>query len=126
VAELLAGKSRGPSGRHHAGQDLRGEGPLKDRDVQLSLSPAEADKLHSALEEYLESGNESPEVERAYRLLGWRILAARTGSSSGSGLTARLASIAREAGSLEEFEAARDEELGPIMDRLESPENRDP
>jgi hypothetical protein len=44
----------------------------------------------------------------------------------GSGLTGRMAALAREAGSVEEYEAARDEALGPILDGLESAENRDP
>lgn len=90
--------------------------------MDISLSPAEADALHSTLEDLLESGAGTPELERAYRLVGWRLLAAR----GGTGLTGRLADMAREAETLEEFEAARDEELGPIIKRLESPENRDP
>ena len=44
----------------------------------------------------------------------------------GAGLTGRMAELARNAGSVEEYEAARDEALGPILDGLESAENRDP
>ncbi len=58
----------------------------------------------------------------AYRILAWRILAAK----GGPGLTGRMAEIARRAGTVEEYEAARDRALGPILDGLESPENRDP
>jgi hypothetical protein len=78
--------------------------------------------LHLTLEEVLEAGAAPAVLERPHRLLAWRALAAR----DGSGLTARLAAIAREANTLEEFEAARDDELGPILDGLESAENRDP
>ncbi len=90
--------------------------------VDLSLSIEEADALHAAIEDRLESGRENPELERAYRLLGWRILAAR----GGTGLTGRMAALAKEASSLDEYEAARDLELGPIIEGLESGENRDP
>jgi len=90
--------------------------------VDLSLSIEEADALHAAIEDRLESGRENPELERAYRLLGWRILAARRGT----GLTGRMAALAKEASSLDEYEAARDLELGPIIEGLESGENRDP
>jgi hypothetical protein len=93
-----------------------------DRPVHLHLTLEEADALHAALENLLEAGTAPANLERPHRLLAWRALAAR----DGSGLTARLATIAREANSLEEFEAARDEELGPILDGLESAENRDP
>jgi len=96
--------------------------PEDEPKVDLSLSLEEADALHAAIEERLETGQEIPELERAYRLLGWRILAAR----GGSGLTARMAALAREVGGLEEYEAARDRELGPIIQGLESGENRDP
>ncbi len=37
-----------------------------------------------------------------------------------------MAELAREAKSLEEYEAARDRTLGPLLDGLESAENRDP
>ncbi len=93
-----------------------------DRPVHLHLTLEEAEALHAALEELLEAGAAPAVLERPHRLLAWRALAAR----DGSGLTARLAAIAREANTLEEFEAARDDELGPILDGLESAENRDP
>ena len=94
----------------------------EDHPVNLQLTLEEADALHAALEDLLERGAAPAILERPHRLLAWRALAAR----GGSGLTARLAAIARVAGTLEEFEAARDEELGPILDGLESAENRDP
>jgi hypothetical protein len=90
--------------------------------LELRLSLDEADALHAALEELLEGGREDPRLERSYRLLGWRMLAAR----GGTGLTGRLAEVAREAETLEEYEAARDRALGPILDGLEGAENRDP
>lgn len=93
-----------------------------DRPVRLQLSVDEAEALHAVLEDLLETGTAPPALERPHRLLAWRTLAA----SDGAGLTARLATVAREAETLEEFEAARDEELGPILDGLESAENRDP
>ena len=93
-----------------------------DRPVHLHLTLEEAEALHAALEGLLEAGDAPEILERPHRLLAWRALAAR----DGSGLTARLAAIAREATTLEEFEAARDEELGPILEGLESAENRDP
>jgi hypothetical protein len=93
-----------------------------DPPVELRLSLDEADALHAALEEWLEGGPEDPRLERSYRLLGWRILAAK----GGTGLTGRLAELAREAETLEEYEAAREETLGPVLDGLESAENRDP
>jgi hypothetical protein len=93
-----------------------------DPPVELRLSLDEADSLHAALEELLEEGREDPHLERSYRTLGWRILAAR----GGTGLAGRLAALAREAETLEEYEAARDRALGPILDGLESAENRDP
>ena len=93
-----------------------------DRPVHLHLTLKEAEALHAALEGLLEAGAAPETLERPHRMLAWRALAAR----DGSGLTARLAAIAREATTLEEFEAARDEELGPILDGLESAENRDP
>ncbi len=95
---------------------------LDDRPVHLHLTLEEAEALHAALESLLEAGDAPEILECSHRLLAWRALAAR----DGSGLTARLAAIAREATTLEEFEAARDEELGPILDGLESAENRDP
>jgi hypothetical protein len=90
--------------------------------VELRLSLDEAEALHAALEEMLEEGREDPRLEHSYRVLGWRILAVR----GGTGLTGRLAELAREAESLEEYEAARERVLGPILDGLESGENRDP
>jgi hypothetical protein len=93
-------------------------GPL----VELTLSLEEAQALHAVLEGLLEGGTEEPTLERAYRLLGWRILAAK----GGTGLTGRISGFAREAGSLEEFEAAREGMLGPILEGLERGENRDP
>lgn len=94
----------------------------EDRPVHLHLTLAEADALHAALEDLLETVPTPALLERPHRLLAWRAVAAR----DGSGLTARLAAIAREANTLEEFEAARDEELGPILEGLESAGNRDP
>ena len=94
----------------------------EDRPVHLRLTLEEADALHAALEDLLERGAAPAVLGRPHRLLAWRALAA----GDGSGLTARLAAIAREASTLEEFEAARDEELGPILQGLESAENRDP
>ncbi len=93
-----------------------------DPPVELRLSLDEADTLHAALEELLEGGREDPRLERSYRVLGWRILAIR----GGTGLTGRLAGLAREAETLEEYEATRERALGPILDGLESAENRDP
>ena len=90
--------------------------------VDIILSPEEADVLHSVLEGLLESGREDPILQRCYRVVGWRILAAR----GGTGLTGRVATLARQAGTLEEYETARDEALGPILDGLERGENRDP
>ena len=89
-------------------------------DLRLPLKTAEA--LHILLEDLLESGHEDAELQRAYRILTWRILAAK----GGTGLTRRMAEFAREAESVEEYEAARDRFLGPILDGLESTENRDP
>ena len=82
----------------------------------------EAEALHALVECLLESGELDPRLEHSYRLLGWRILAAR----GGKGLTERIADLAREAESLEEYEAARERELGPVLDGLERGENRDP
>ena len=93
-----------------------------DHRVELRLSLDEADALHAALEGLLEDGREDPLLKRSYRVLGWRILAAK----GGTGLTERLAGLAREAGSLEEYEAARERTLGPILEGLQRGENRDP
>ena len=90
--------------------------------VELSLSLDEAESLHALLEDLLEKEGVDQGLERSYRLLGWRILAAR----GGTGLTGRIAVLAREADTLEEYEEARDLELGPVLDGLESAENRDP
>ena len=91
-------------------------------EVELRLSPDEAEALHALLEDLLEGGETNPHLERSYRILGWRILAAR----GGTGLTGRIAHLARDAHSLEEYEAARDQALGPVLDGLERGENRDP
>ena len=90
--------------------------------MDIALSLEEATALHSAVEDLLEGGRGDPLLERCYRMLGWRILTAR----GGAGLTGRMAELARQAGTLEEYEAARDEALGPILDGLERGENRDP
>lgn len=90
--------------------------------VELSLSLEEAETLHAALEVLLEGGPREPRLQRTYRLLGWRILAAR----GGAGLTGQISGLAREASSLEEYEAARERLLGPILEGLENSENRDP
>ena len=91
-------------------------------EVELSLTLAEAESAHAALERTLEGGEGDETLELAYRRLGWRLLAAK----EGSGLTATLADMARRAESLEQFERERDAELGPILGGLESGENRDP
>ncbi len=88
----------------------------------MSLSLPEAETLHATLENLLEDGRGDPLIERSYRVLGWRILAAK----GGTGLTARIADIAREAPTLEEYETGRDLALGPILEGLERGENRDP
>ena len=90
--------------------------------VELRLALEEAEALHALLERLLESGEQDPRLEHSYRLLGWRILAAR----GGKGLTGRIADLAREADTLEEYEATRERELGPVLDGLERGENRDP
>ena len=90
--------------------------------MELSLSLDEAESLHALLEDLLEIEEVDQRLERSYRLLGWRILAAR----GGTGLTGRIAVLAREADTLEEYEEARDRELGPVLDGLESAESRDP
>ena len=90
--------------------------------MELSLSLDQAEFLHALLEDLLEKEQPDQGLERTYRLLGWRLLAAR----GGTGLTGRIAKLAREADTLEEYEEARDRELGPVLDGLESAENRDP
>lgn len=96
---------------------------MEEPTVELKLPLKTAETLHAALEDLLESdGHDEADLERAYRTLAWRILAVK----DGSGLTSRMAELAREAGSVEEYEAARNEALGPILDGLESAENRDP
>ena len=93
--------------------------------VSLPLDTAE--RLHDALEDLLETAaTTDPTLERSYRVLAWRILAAKGEAGSGSGLTARIAEVARDAKTLEGYEAARDDALGPILDGLENAENRDP
>ncbi len=110
------------SSRKTASTWRRPVSPPGDPPVELRLSAEEAQALHAVLEELLEGGRENPLLERSYRLLAWRILAAK----GGTGLTGHIADLAREAASLEEYEAARDRALGPILDGLESSENRDP
>jgi hypothetical protein len=96
---------------------------VEEPTVELKLPLKTAETLHAALEDLLESGgHDEADLERAYRTLAWRILTVK----DGSGLTGRIAALAREAESVEEYEAARDEALGPILDSLESAENRDP
>ncbi len=90
--------------------------------VDLSLPLETAETLHAALEDLLEGGRDEAALERAYRVLTWRILAIK----GGTGLTDQMAELAREAETVEENEAARDKVLGPILDGLESAENRDP
>jgi hypothetical protein len=90
--------------------------------VELRIPLEEAEALHALLERLLEGGEQDSRLGHSYRLLGWRILAAR----GGTGLTGRIADLAREADSLEEYEAARQRELGPVLDGLERGENRDP
>ncbi len=92
--------------------------------VGLPLETAET--LHGALEDVLENGHTDPGLERAYRILAWRILAARGDAGNGYGLTAQMAEAARDAETVEEYETARDAILGPILDGLENAENRDP
>jgi hypothetical protein len=93
-----------------------------DPPVELQLPLEEAEALHALLERLLESGEQDPRLEHSYRLLGWRMLAAK----GGKGLTGRIADLAREADSLEEYEAAREKQLGPVLHGLERGENRDP
>ena len=89
-------------------------------DLRLPLKTAET--LHAALEDLIEDGRDEAALQRAYRILAWRILAVR----GGTGLTGRMSEIARNAKTVEEYEAERDRALGPILQGLESPENRDP
>ena len=93
-----------------------------DNGVDLRLSLTEAEALHALLEDLLEGGEEDPHLERSYRLLAWRILAAK----GGTGLTGRMAGLARDAKELEQYESARDRALGPVLEGLERSENRDP
>ena len=93
-----------------------------DNGVDLRLSLTEAETLHALLEDLLEGGEEDPHLERSYRLLAWRILAAK----GGTGLTGRMAGLARDAKDLEQYESARDKALGPVLEGLERSENRDP
>ncbi len=90
--------------------------------VNLSLPLKSAETLHAVLEDLLEGGRNDTALEEAYRVLAWRILAVK----NSAGLTGRLSELARGAESLEEYEAARDEVLGPLINGLESAENRDP
>jgi hypothetical protein len=94
----------------------------EENGVDLRLSLPEAEALHALLEDLLEGGGEGPHLERSYRLLGWRILAAK----GGTGLTGRMAGLARDAKDLAEYETARDRALGPVLEGLERGENRDP
>ncbi len=96
--------------------------PDDEHTIDLNLTLKTAEALHAALEDLLEGGREAAPLQRVYRILAWRILAAK----HGTGLTGRLSELAREAKSVEEYEAARDIILGPILDGLERAENRDP
>jgi hypothetical protein len=91
---------------------LRGDEPT----VNLCLPLETAEALHTALEGLLEGNREEATLEKVYRILTWRILAVK----GGTGLTGWMAE------SVEEYEAARDRALGPILDGLENAENRDP
>jgi hypothetical protein len=91
--------------------------------VEVRLAAKEAEELHALLERALEEGHATPALERTYRTLGWRILAAR---EDAPGLTGRLVALAKRAGNVEEYESTRDRELGPILDGLENSGNRDP
>jgi len=97
---------------------LGGEEPT----VSLCLPLEAAEALHAALEDLLEGNREGATLGKVYRILTWRILAVKGGTS----LTGWMADLARQADSVEEYEAARDRALGPILDSLESAENRDP
>ena len=94
---------------------------MEEPTVELKLPLKTAETLHATLEGLLEGGHDEADLERAYHVLAWRILAVK----GGVGLTGRMAKLAREAGSVEEYEAARDEALGPVLDSLESAESRD-
>ena len=96
--------------------------PDETPQVVFVLPLDEAQAIHADLENLLESGQGTETLQRFYRLLGWRTLAAK----GGTGLTARISELARQAETLEEYEAARDQHLGPILDGLERGENRDP
>ena len=96
--------------------------PGDEPQVELILPLTTAEALHSTLEGLLESGTDDAALEQAYRILAWRILAVK----DGTGLTSQMAELARKSSSVEEYEAARDRALGPILDGLESAENRDP
>lgn len=96
--------------------------PDETNQVELDLSAEEAEAVHAILENHLETNQQPSTLQRAYRLLGWRILATK----GGTGLTARIAELAREAETLEEYETARDNSLSPILEGLERGENRDP
>ena len=101
--------------------------PEDDSAFPVGLPLDAAENLHDRLEDLLETAAVTdPALERSYRVLAWRILAAKGEASSGSGLTARIAEVARDAKTLEEYEAARNDVLGPILDGLENAENRDP
>ena len=94
--------------------------------VELNLPLKTAETVHAALEDLLEGSrrdrDDEAALEEAYRILAWRILIVK----DGAGLTGRLSELARRAKNVEEYEAARDETLAPILDGLESAENRDP
>ena len=90
--------------------------------MELRLSLDEAEALHALLEGMLEGGEQNSNLERSYRLLGWRLLSAK----GGTGLTGCIAGLARDARNLEEYETSRDAVLGPVLDGLERGKNRDP
>ncbi len=96
--------------------------PGENSQINVSLSLQEAEAAYEALEETLEKGSENPALKKAYRTIGWRILA----NKGGTGLTAQMAEIARRSESLEEYEANREQALGPILEGLQRGENRDP
>ena len=91
--------------------------------VTLCLPLATAEALHAALEDLLDGHHpEDVTLEKVQRILTWRILSTK----GGTGLTGRMAELALKAESLEEYEAACERVLGPILDGLENAENRDP